>query len=314
VSTESIAPRLFFSYSHDNETHKAWVLALANRMVANGVDVILDRWNLSLGSDLGHFMESGLSEADRILAVCSTPYVQKANGGFGGVGYEKMILTSQLMENLQSTRILPIIRENPEGKLPLFLAGRIYSDFREDAQYEAKYAELIREMHGHRVIPRPALGPNPFTGDASPVLAFSRERYVSPSLSGRVVFDYSNNDGSYIVGSGDLAFETKWSRGGTTSIHAYRFGSMSSVALAVGVKELEDLQDVSLFDDSSRVRTPSLGEIVVWRNQRGYYLATKIESVSIRYRDEWRDEVAFTYRIQPDRTPVFSGHSTSPPR
>jgi hypothetical protein len=305
VPAEILAPRLFFSYSHDNEPHKAWVLALANRLVANGVDVILDRWNLSLGSNLGYFMESGLSEADRILAVCSTPYVQKANQGIGGVGYEKMILTSQIMASLQSTRVVPIIRENSEATLPLFLSGRMYADFREDSQYEAKYAELIREMHGHRVIPRPALGPNPFTGDAPPVLAFSRERYVSPSLSGRVIFDYSNNDGSYIVGSGDLAFETKWSRSGTTSIHAYRFGGMRSVALAIGVKELKHLEDVSVFDDSSRVRTPSLGEIVIWRNQQGYYLATKIESVSIRYRDEWRDEVKFSYQIQPNRTPVF---------
>lgn len=305
MPTETLAPRLFFSYSHDSEAHKAWVLALANRLVANGVDVILDRWNLGLGSDLGHFMESGLSEADRILAVCSTPYVQKANHGVGGVGYEKMILTSQIMANLQSTRVVPIIRNNLEGTLPLFLSGRMYADFREDSQYEIKYAELIREMHGHRIIPRPPLGPNPFTGDAPPVLAFSRERYVSPSLSGRVIFDYSNNDGSYIVGSGDLAFETKWSRSGTTSIHAYRFGSMRSVALAIGVREIEDLQDVSIFDDSSRVRTAQLEEIVIWRNQQGYYLATKIESVSIRYRDEWRDEVQFTYRIQPNRTPMF---------
>jgi len=305
VSNEILVPRLFFSYSHDNESHKAWVLALANRLVANGVDVILDRWNLSLGSDLGHFMESGLSEADRILAICSTAYVQKANRGIGGVGYEKMILTSQIMANLQSTRVVPIIRDNREGTLPLFLSGRMYSDFREESQYEARYAELIREIHGHRIIPRPPLGPSPFTGDAPPVLAFSRERYVSPSLSGRVSFDYSNNDGSYIVGSGDLAFETKWSRSGTTSVHAYRFGGMRSIALAVGVKELEDLHDVSVFDDSSRVRTPSLGEIVIWRNQQGYYLATKIESVSVRYRDEGHDDVIFTYRIQPDRTPVF---------
>lgn len=85
---------------------------------------------------------------------------------------------------------------------------------------------------------------------------------------------------------------------------------MRSVALAMGVKDLADLDDVSMFDDSSRVRMPSLGEIVIWRNQQGYYLATKIESVSIRHRDEWRDEVQFTYRIRPNRTPVFERSPT----
>ena len=90
-----------------------------------------------------------------------------------------------------------------------------------------------------------------------------------------------------------------------------RAGSTTGRALAIGVREIEGLEDVSIFDDSSRVRTANLGEIVVWRNQQGYYLATKIESVSVRYRDEWRDEVQFTYLIQPNRTPVFERSTLS---
>lgn len=91
------APKVFFSYSHDDDAHKNWVLTVATRLVANGVDVILDQWDLTLGSDLPRFMETGLSKADRVLAVCTEPYVKKANDGIGGVGYEKMILTAQLM-------------------------------------------------------------------------------------------------------------------------------------------------------------------------------------------------------------------------
>ena len=44
-------PEVFISYSHDNEEHKQWVLQLATRLRLNGVDIILDRWNLKLGSD-----------------------------------------------------------------------------------------------------------------------------------------------------------------------------------------------------------------------------------------------------------------------
>ncbi|TON86748.1 hypothetical protein CGH50_21300, partial [Vibrio parahaemolyticus] len=38
-------PKVFFSYSHDSEEHKAWVLALATRLEENGVAVTLDQWD-----------------------------------------------------------------------------------------------------------------------------------------------------------------------------------------------------------------------------------------------------------------------------
>ena len=45
---EIFQPTVFISYSHDSDEHKNWVLQLATRLRSNGVDVILDRWNLNL--------------------------------------------------------------------------------------------------------------------------------------------------------------------------------------------------------------------------------------------------------------------------
>ena len=72
--------------------------------------------------------------------------------------------------------------------------------------------------------PRPPLGANPFAkavSEIEPRLSLAPERYVSPALSGSVTFDYSNNNGRYALGAGDMLFETAWSGGGLTSIHAY---------------------------------------------------------------------------------------------
>ena len=138
---EQTAPRVFMSYSHDDDVHKGWVLQLATRLVANGVDVLLDQWDLSLGSDLPRFMETGLTDAARILAVCNADYVEKANLGEGGIGYEKMILTGQLMRDVASDRIIPVIRKNSRAQvLPTFLSTRLYIDFREDRLFEVRYA------------------------------------------------------------------------------------------------------------------------------------------------------------------------------
>lgn len=297
-------PRVFLSYSHDSEVHKDWVLTLATRLVANGVEVVLDQWDLTLGSDLPKFMETGLTTADRVVAVCTEPYVEKANAGKGGAGYEKMILTAQLMQNVNTDRIIPAIRANTLATLvPTFLSSRVYVDFRDDLSYEAKYAELLRDIHGQKVKPRPPLGPNPFTTlltPTPPLVSFGPARYVSPALAGRVTFDFSNNNGRYILGAGDMAFETAWSGGSNSSIHAYNDPpSIRTVAVALGVNKIAEIVDASAYDTSSRVRSPRLGEIVVWQNTAGYYLATKVEKLQSRQHGDSTDEITFTYEIAP---------------
>jgi hypothetical protein len=306
-----IPPKVFISYSHDTDAHKDWVLALATRLVANGVDVVLDQWDLTLGSDLPRFMEKGLTSVQRVLAVCTETYVTKANEGRGGVGYEKMILTAQLMQDISSDRIIPVIRNNSVASLvPTFLLSRVYIDFRDDLTHEARYAELLRDIHGQQIKPRPPLGSNPFESlpkAISPLISFGPERYVSPAMSGTITFDYSNNNGRYVLGAGDMAFETAWSRGGNTSIHAYTDPpSIRSVALAFNAKEINEISDATSYDTSSRVRTPHVGEIVIWQNTAGYYLATKVEKLQSRGHGYPSDEITFTYCIAPSKLAKFA--------
>ena len=41
---EAAAPRIFMSYSHDNPTHCDRVLALADRLRADGIDAVIDQY------------------------------------------------------------------------------------------------------------------------------------------------------------------------------------------------------------------------------------------------------------------------------
>src|SRR4051794_40477260 len=104
-------PKVFISYSHDTLEHKKWILELATRLRTNGIDAILDPWELTAGSDIPHYMEQNLATADYIVMVCTPNYVEKANKGTGGVGYEKMIITSTLMKSISETKIIPIVRQ-----------------------------------------------------------------------------------------------------------------------------------------------------------------------------------------------------------
>jgi hypothetical protein len=222
-----------------------------------------------------------------------------------------MILTAQMMQNITANRIIPVIRANSlDQPVPIFLSSRVYIDFRDDLAYEIKYAELLHDIHGQQVKPRPPLGPNPFTTIptlVAPLISFGPERYVSPATTGVVKFDYSNNNGRYVVGAGDMAFETAWSRGDNTSIRAYKDPpSIRYVAIALGAKHIHEIADASVYDTSSRERTPHLGEIVVWQNTAGYYLATKIENLQSRDHGCPADEVTFSYAIAPSKMSSFA--------
>ena len=109
------APRVFLSYSHDSEGHQEWVLRLATDLRKNGIDASLDQWDLSLGQDVAAFMTAGISTADRVLLVCTEKYVQKAEAGTGGVGFERLIVTAELVQAIDTKKFLPVVRENASG-------------------------------------------------------------------------------------------------------------------------------------------------------------------------------------------------------
>lgn len=160
------APSVFISYSHDSEDHKAWVLRLATDLRERGVDATLDQWELVLGQDLAAFMQKGILEADRVLLVCSGSYVSKAEAGSGGVGFERLIVTAEVVQNIDTKKFIPLLRSNAgEVRVPRFLGPRLYIDFTDDVAYESKREDLLRELLGAPRLVKPPLGANPFSGE-----------------------------------------------------------------------------------------------------------------------------------------------------
>lgn len=156
-------PKVFISYSHDSTAHRDWVYQLACRLVESGVEVVLDQWDIQLGSNIFKFMEKGLANADRVLVVCTDNYNKKSNDGLGGVGYEKNILTAELVNSQDTNKFIPCIRNvSTDVKVPICLGGRAYIDFTEDSQLDANLKQLLHELFGVPIKPKPALGKSPF--------------------------------------------------------------------------------------------------------------------------------------------------------
>lgn len=303
-------PTVFISYSHDSDDHKDWVLQLATRLRSNGVNVLLDRWNLKLGQDLAAFMERGLSESNRVLCICSEPYVTKSNVGQGGVGYEKQIMTAELLADLNTNWVIPVIRNNNASKVPTFLGGRLYVNFENDNLYETHYEELLRELLDEPILPIPPIGKNPFKtakNFAEQKFIPATEKYVSPSVKGKVTFDYSNNNGRYFIGQNELMFELDFSKSSDRCIQLYNDPtSIKSVAVVKDKSEITDIGDARLYDASSRVRRPKVNQIAIVQNSNGFYAAIKILDVKDDTRGAEFDEVTFEYLIQTSGSPDFT--------
>ena len=156
------APRVFVSYSHESADHKNWVLHLASDLRKQGVDAILDVWDLKPGDDVARFMEH-LASVDRVVIVCSEDYARKAAVGKGGVGYETMLVTAEILQDRGAVKFIPILKSNPSKTLPPFLRTRLWIDFERDADYSKKLEELTRVLHEAPANPKPPLGKNPYS-------------------------------------------------------------------------------------------------------------------------------------------------------
>lgn len=122
--------------------------------------------------------------------------------------------------------------------------------------------------------------------------------YQNKSRNGTFVFDYSNNNGEYTIGTGEYTFVTKWSKASETSINAYRdsMGANGAIARIKAPEEWPGVIDSSM-DFSSRSRTLNIGDVIIWRNSKGKYAATKVISIKDDTRGADHDELTCEYIV-----------------
>lgn len=300
---DSETKKAFISYAWDNEEHNEWVLKLASDLRRHGVDVILDQWDARLGNDLSFFMEQGLTASHFVLCVCNDKYIQKANGGIGGAGYEKRILAAEMMNDSSKRFIIPIIKGNSQtNKLPTFLSGLKYVDF-DNGMYFNNYQELLERIYDEDVKKKPPLGCNPFVSTAisdqiTTKLNIEKIEFHNPALKGKASFDYKRNSGSYIIGEGDYMFVTHWSECGHNSIHSYK-DYVFRQGYNPTYQEFPSPNEFINFDFSSRAKAVNVGEIVLLENHNHKFAALRITNV-VRRMEDINHLLEFEYKIYKD--------------
>jgi hypothetical protein len=161
LAPQARPPKVFISYSWDSPEHRQWVAQLGQYLRHQGIDIVLDQWHLWGGADVAAFMQRSLREADRVLVICTQNYADKAARNAGGVGFEHMIVTGQLMQNLGTDKFIPIVLQGKDPPLPSVLATRYFYNLGAAPGYALQLDALVKELHGIRP-PLPPLGPNPY--------------------------------------------------------------------------------------------------------------------------------------------------------
>lgn len=147
-------PKVFISYSWEEDAHKEWVRALADALLENGVDANLDQYDLSLGDRLPQFMEQSITEADYVLIICTPTYKKKSDTREGGAGYEGHIISGELFSLGNERKFIPIIRKGDvKSAMPNFLSGKLAIDLTESNYYETNFKDLLTTLQGQKQKP-----------------------------------------------------------------------------------------------------------------------------------------------------------------
>ena len=160
--TDDKCPTAFISYSWDDEEHKKWVKEFADRLLSDGINAVVDQYDLSLGDRLPQFMEQSISDADFVLIICTPNYKAKADRRTGGVGYEGHIISDELFQHHNERKFIPILRRgNFETALPKFCAGKLSIDLSDIPFSEEQYHDLLATIFGKKS--KPPIGKKPLT-------------------------------------------------------------------------------------------------------------------------------------------------------
>ncbi len=161
-----MTPKVFISYSWSSDEHQIRIKNWGEQLIADGVEVILDLFDLKEGHDKYAFMERMVTDPSvtHVLVFSDKQYSEKADGRRAGVGTESQIISTNVYEKVDQSKFIPIVCEiSQDGKvcLPAFLQSRIWIDFTSPESANKNWEQLIRLLYGKPQHEKPQPGKTP---------------------------------------------------------------------------------------------------------------------------------------------------------
>lgn len=155
-----IQPKVFISYSWSSKTHQQHIKDMAERLAADGVETVIDIYDLKEGDDKNHYMERMVQDetVTHVLVICDKKYSEKADLRKDGVGVESIIISQEIYSSVSQSKFIPLIfeyKESGEPYTPIFLKSRIYIDFSTPEKENDNWERLIRLLYGKPEFTKP---------------------------------------------------------------------------------------------------------------------------------------------------------------
>ena len=169
-------PKVFISYAWGTDEYQNRVLSFATELMNDGIDVVLDKWDLSEGNDTYAFMEKCATDKSitKVLMLLDPIYAEKADGRMGGVGTETQIISSEVYGKIEQDRFIPVVfarNEDDNVCKPTYLKSLLHFDLSKEESYDIEYQRLVKRLYGVEIYAKPQLGNKPEWVDSPKVTA-----------------------------------------------------------------------------------------------------------------------------------------------
>ena len=95
-------------------------------------------------------MEQMITKADRVLLILTPTYKEKADKRENGVGYESVLISTELYKNQGTHKFIPIVRKGDfDVSYPIYLGTRKGVDMRNDDVLESVLEELVEDIRNN---------------------------------------------------------------------------------------------------------------------------------------------------------------------
>lgn len=158
-------PKLFISYSWESRDHQDKVLALADWLEANGVEVIFDQYEPNPTKAWPQWMEEGIRVSDFVICVCTAKYKSKienketAKSGLG-LQWEGQLMYNTIAATIDNARKFQVVQFDglSIGAIPIPLLGynrHVITKFEDE---DSGLEDLYRIVTNQPKATRPARG------------------------------------------------------------------------------------------------------------------------------------------------------------
>jgi SEFIR domain len=165
-------PVVFVSYAHENDQHRADVLALCEVLAGCGVEPRLDRYHVDERRDWQRWATEQIMTVDYILVIASTNCRRVGDGMSASQDNRGLQAEMRTLRELYtsdnsawSRRILPVVLpgQSPD-EIPVFLQPWTADHYPVPEISPAGAASLLEVLHGVPPLRPPTVGPGPGAG------------------------------------------------------------------------------------------------------------------------------------------------------